>query len=610
MNRKTYSFSTIQKLWRYFFIAIIVCLSSFSNQHLQAAEAPSLLKTWYSESGDMSWRFANDELGQRFIYTKDTLRIIGTWELGEKNLSLNYKWEAIDTIKVVETPPSSPMVDSLQIDTLAANQLINKIIPQKPKYPIDKQLQVQKIDDNTLVLKSNHQNYQLKYEDRRSSFDKVFGNNILRGIIGIFFLLLIAYLFSSSRRHIDWRLVGTGIVLQIIFGLLVLKVPFVGKAFQFIADFFVVVLNFSSKGAAFLFGNLVNDQSIGAIFAFKILPTVIFFSALSSMMYYLGFLQKITYGFAWVMSRTMRLSGAESLAAAANIFIGQTEAPLVVKPYLEKMTKSEIMCLMTGGMATIAGGVFAAFVGFLGGEDVEQQRLFAKHLLSASIMSAPAAIVAAKMLFPEVNPEKVERDLNVSKEKIGSNLLDAISNGTTEGLKLAVNVGAMLLVFLAMVEMANTCLLAIGDMLNINEMVGKDPNYVVGNPEDKVGLRLEYLLGYIFAPLAWIIGVPSPDIVAVGQLLGQKTILNEFIAYISMGSMKASGSLVEAKSLLISTYALCGFANISSIGIQIGGIGALAPSQRGTLAELGIKSLIGGTIACLLTSVIAGMLIG
>jgi CNT family concentrative nucleoside transporter len=399
-------------------------------------------------------------------------------------------------------------------------------------------------------------------------------------------------------------------VLQIVFGLLVLKVPFVGKAFQFIADFFVVVLNFSSKGAAFLFGNLVNDQSIGAIFAFKILPTVIFFSALSSMMYYLGFLQKITYGFAWVMSRTMRLSGAESLAAAANIFIGQTEAPLVVKPYLDKMTKSEIMCLMTGGMATIAGGVFAAFVGFLGGEDVEQQRLFAKHLLSASIMSAPAAIVAAKMLFPEVHPEKVERDLNVSKEKIGSNLLDAISNGTTEGLKLAVNVGAMLLVFLAMVEMANTCLLAIGDMLNINEMVGKDPNYVVGNPEDKVGLRLEYLLGYIFAPLAWIIGVPSPDIVAVGQLLGQKTILNEFIAYISMGSMKASGSLVEAKSLLISTYALCGFANISSIGIQIGGIGALAPSQRGTLAELGIKSLIGGTIACLLTSVIAGMLIG
>ncbi|MGB1206302.1 MAG: NupC/NupG family nucleoside CNT transporter [Chitinophagales bacterium] len=608
MNCKTYTCSTaIRQLLQRFFMVIMVCIACFSQQSLQAADTPTMLKTWYSEDGSTSWRFANDELGQRFIYTKDSLRIIGTWELGEKNLSLNYKWEAVDTITIVEIEaPVASITDSLQTDTLAASN----IIPKKPNYPIDKQLLVQKIDDKNLLLKSENQTYQLKYEDRTSSFDKIFGNNILRGIIGIFFLLLIAYLFSSNRRFIDWRLVGTGIVLQIIFGLLVLKVPFVGKAFQFIADFFVVVLNFSSKGAAFLFGNLVNDQSIGAIFAFKILPTVIFFSALSSMMYYLGFLQKITYGFAWIMSRTMRLSGAESLAAAANIFIGQTEAPLVVKPYLDKMTKSEIMCLMTGGMATIAGGVFAAFVGFLGGEDVEQQRLFAKHLLSASIMSAPAAIVAAKMLFPEVSPEKVERNLNVSKEKIGSNLLDAISNGTTEGLKLAVNVGAMLLVFLAMVEMANTCLLAIGDMLNINEMVGNDPNYIVGSPEDKVGLRLEYILGYVFAPLAWIIGVPSPDIVAVGQLLGQKTILNEFIAYISMGNMKASGSLVEAKSLLISTYALCGFANVSSIGIQIGGIGALAPSQRGTLAELGIKALIGGTIACLLTSVIAGMLIG
>ena len=259
MNRKTYSCSMATKrLLRLFFITIVICLSGFSSQNLQAAESPTMLKTWYSEDGNMSWRFANDELGQRFIYTKDTLRIIGTWELGGKNLSLNYKWEAIDTIKTVETPPSSPIVDSLQTDTLAMSQLINKIVPKKPAYPIDKQFIVQKVDENVLVLKGNNQNYQLKYEDRRSAFDKMFSNNILRGIIGIFFLLLIAFLFSSSRRHIDWKLVGTGIVLQIVFGLLVLKVPFVGKAFQFIADFFVVVLNFSSKGAAFLFGNILS----------------------------------------------------------------------------------------------------------------------------------------------------------------------------------------------------------------------------------------------------------------------------------------------------------------------------------------------------------------
>ena len=422
--------------------------------------------------------------------------------------------------------------------------------------------------------------------------------------MGLSFLVLVGFLLSSNRRRIDWRLVGTGLLLQVVFAVLVLKVDRVAQSFDWLSQQVVTFLNFSEKGAEFLFGGLVNNQdTFGYIFAFKVLPTVVFFSAFTSVLYYFGIIQRVIKVFAWVMSRTMRLSGAESLAAAANIFIGQTEAPLVVKPYLDKMTKSELMCLMVGGMATIAGGVLAAYIAFLGGSSEAEKIYFAKHLLTASIMSAPAAIVIAKMLYPET--ETVDRKLDVSREKIGTNVLDAIARGTTDGLKLAINVGAMLLVFTALIAVFNWITVDwIGGPTGLNDQINQQ---TAGRYS---GLSLQYILGNLFAPIAWIIGVPSADIVTVGQLLGEKTILNEFFAYASLSDLKNSGLLTSNRSIVIATYSLCGFANFASIGIQIGGIGGLAPSQQSNLARFGIKALIGGTIAALMTATIAGMLIG
>ena len=428
--------------------------------------------------------------------------------------------------------------------------------------------------------------------------------SISRGMLGMVFLLLVCFLLSSNRKNINWRLVGTGLALQIIFALLVLKVPFVASIFDWISDKVVTFLNFSEKGAEFLFGGLVTDMdTFGYIFAFKVLPTIVFFSAFTSLLYYLGILQLFVKAFAWVMSKTMRLSGAESLAAAANIFIGQTEAPLVVKPYLDRMTKSEMLCLMVGGMATIAGGVLAAFIAFLGGDSDVEKIIFAKHLLTASIMSAPAAIIIAKMLYPET--ETVDKKLDISKEKIGTNVLDAISRGTTEGLKLAVNVGAMLLVFTAVIAVFNWITVdIIGAPTGLNDVIASATEGRYN------GFSLQYILGNVFAPIAWIIGVPTEDMIVVGQLLGEKTILNEFFAYASLSELKQAGAITNYRSIVIATYALCGFANFASIGIQIGGIGVLAPKQRKTLAKFGIKALIGGTVAALLTATIAGMLIG
>ncbi|MDC7994573.1 NupC/NupG family nucleoside CNT transporter [Altibacter sp. HG106] len=428
--------------------------------------------------------------------------------------------------------------------------------------------------------------------------------SIFRGVLGMVFLLAVCFALSSNRRRINWRLVGTGLALQLLFAILVLKVPVVAQVFDWVSDKVVTFLNFSEKGAEFLFGGLVTDMdTFGYIFAFKVLPTIVFFSAFTSLLYYLGILQWIVKGFAWVMSKTMQLSGAESLAAAANIFIGQTEAPLVVKPYLDRMTKSEILCLMVGGMATIAGGVLAAFIAFLGGDSDVEKIIFTKHLLTASIMSAPAAIIIAKMLYPET--ETVDRTLDISKDKIGSNILDAVSRGTTEGLKLAVNVGAMLLVFTAIIAVFNWVTVDwIGAPLGLNEKIAS------ATEGRYSGFSMQYILGNIFAPVAWIIGVPSEDITVVGQLLGEKTILNEFYAYATLSELKEAGTIINYRSIVIATYALCGFANFASIGIQIGGIGVLAPSKRVTLAKFGIKALIGGTVAALLTATIAGMLIG
>ena len=370
------------------------------------------------------------------------------------------------------------------------------------------------------------------------------------------------------------------------------------------SDKIVKFLNFSEEGAEFLFGGLVtNEDTFGYIFAFRVLPTIVFFSAFTALMYYLGILQVLVKAFAWVMSKTMGLSGAESLAAAANIFIGQTEAPLVVKPYLESMTRSEILCLMVGGMATIAGSVLAAFIAFLGGDSDVEKVLFAKHLLTASIMSAPAAIVMAKMLYPET--EAVNKKLDISKEQVGSNILDALSRGTTDGLKLAVNVGAMLLVFTAIMAVLNWITEdGIGSLTGLNAVIAENTDGRYS------GLSMQYLLGNLFAPIAWLIGVPAEDITAVGQLLGEKTILNEFYAYATLSDLKQSGVLTNYRSVVIATYALCGFANFASIGIQIGGIGVLAPGQRTNLARFGFKALVGGTAAALLTAAIVGMFIG
>lgn len=425
--------------------------------------------------------------------------------------------------------------------------------------------------------------------------------NIIRGIIGIISMVAICYLFSGDKKSVSWRLVLSGIALQLLLAIALIKVPFIRSIFQWIVDFFVLMIGSVEESAKFLFGDLaVAGSPYG--FAFYVLPTIVFFSALSSLLYYLGILQKVVYGFAWVMSKTMRLSGAESLAAAANVFIGQTEAPLVVKPYLESMTKSEIMCLMTGGFATIAGGVFGAYMAMLGGESEASRQIFGMHLLTASIISAPAAIVAAKIIFPETDPDAIDKNIDVPKEEAGSNFLDAISTGTTEGLKLAVNVGAMLLAFMAFIYLSNEVLERVGAMTNLNEMVEQASGGTYKT------LSLQYILGFIFAPIAWLIGIPSQDIVTVGQMLGEKTILNEFVAYFSLQNLIASNVLTE-KSIIISTYALCGFANFASIGIQIGGIGGIAPGQRTTLTKFGFKALIGGTVATLMTGAIAGMFV-
>lgn len=459
--------------------------------------------------------------------------------------------------------------------------------------------------DNAIELKRKgvSERYELAQPSYQMKLSEGFTfNSLLRGVVGMLTLLLLAYAFSTNRKAISWSLVAKGIGLQIIFAVMVLKVPFVATIFEVVSGFFVRIISFTSEGTKFLFSSFVTEQiEIGFInFAIQVLPTIIFFSALTSLFYYWGVLQKIVYAFAWVMKKLMKLSGAESLAAAGNIFLGQTESPLLVKPYLSKMTNSEIMSLMSGGMATIAGGVLAAYIGFLGGDDPAQQIYFAKHLLAASVMSAPAAIVAAKILVPET--EKVNTDMEISSEKIGGNALEAIANGTTDGIKLAVNVGAMLLVFIAFITMGNYLLCdVIGYYTGLNEIISANTSFR--------GLTFEFLIGYSFAPIAYLMGVAKEDMVLVGQLLGEKTILNEFVAYVSLGKMKAAQLFAEEKSITMATYILCGFANFASIGIQIGGIGALAPNKKGILSKFGMRALIGGTLASLFTAVIVGVIL-
>ena len=344
-------------------------------------------------------------------------------------------------------------------------------------------------------------------------------------------------------------------------------------------------------------------NKFGYIFAFQVLPTIIFFSALTSLLFYLGIIQKVVKILAIGLSKFLGISGTESLSVAGNIFLGQTEAPLLIKAYLEKMNKSEMLLVMVGGMATVAGAVLAAYIGFLGGGDKALELVFAKHLLAASVMAAPGAIVISKILYPQT--EKVNADVRVSQETIGSNILDAIANGTTQGLRLAVNVGAMLLVFVAIIAMLNGILGWVGDITTLNTIIAENSAYKL--------LSLEFILGSIFAPLMWLIGVPTQDISMMGQLLGIKLAASEFVGYIQLAELKNVANathLTFNKSIIMATYMLCGFANFASIGIQIGGIGSLAPGQRKVLSEFGMKALIGGTIASLMSATIAGMIIG
>lgn len=437
--------------------------------------------------------------------------------------------------------------------------------------------------------------------DERFNFSLV---KILRGLLGMFVLILIAWLFSSNRGAVNWRVVFIGLAIQMILAVGILWIPPVQIFFEFVGRMFVKILDFTYAGTEFLF----KSSESGVIekpllnFAITILPTIIFFSALTSVLFYFGIIQFVVYGMAWALSRLLKISGAESLSVAGNIFLGQTESPFMIKAYLEKMNRSEIMLVMSGGMATLAGGVLAVYISVLGGTDPVQRLLFAKHLLAASVMAAPGVIVVSKILVPQT--EDINEVMKIPREQIGKNVLDAISKGTGEGLRLAVNVAAMLLVFLAFIEMINFIFLKIGDWTSLNEAI---TNITNGQYET---LSLEFILGYTFAPLMWLVGVAAEDIALVGRLLGEKIILTEFIGYMSLADLKAAGSFAESKSIIMATYILCGFANFASIGIQIGGIGSLAPGQRVLLSHFGMRALLAGTLASLLSATIIGMLLG
>ncbi len=425
----------------------------------------------------------------------------------------------------------------------------------------------------------------------------------IQAIGGIVALLLIAYLCSSHRKAINWKTVGFGLLLQFVLALSILKLSWVQSIFNAVGKIFVSILDFTAAGSVFLFGDLMNADTYGFIFVFQILPTIVFFAALTSLLFYLGVLQFLVKILAKGTAKLLNISGAESLSVIGNIFLGQTEAPLLIKAYLPKMNRSEMLLVMVGGMATVAGGVLAAYIGFLGGDDPVLRLAFAKHLLAASVMAAPGAIVVAKMLFPQT--ESIEKNTKVSTQEVGSNMLDAIANGTLQGVKLAANIGGMLLVFVALIAMANGILFEFGELTNLNGWVANWSSYDA--------LSIEAILGTLFAPIMWLIGVPWDDLLPMGQLLGIKLAASEFVGYIQLAELKNLANEIHfssQKSIVMATYMLCGFANFASIGIQIGGIGGLAPNQRKVLSKFGFRAVLGGTIASLLSATLVGALLG
>ena len=427
--------------------------------------------------------------------------------------------------------------------------------------------------------------------------------SLSRGVFGMFFLIFIAYLFSNNRKAIAWKTVGIGLIIQVLIAIGVLKIIIVKNIFETMGGFFIKVLEFTGEGTKMLLGEFGNTETYGFIFVFQALPVIIFFSALSSILYYFGIIQKLVGFLAWGLTKIFNVSGAESLSVAGNIFLGQTEAPLLIKAYLEKMNRSEIFLVMVGGMATVAGSVLGAYIGFLGGDDPIMQLEFAKSLLAASVMAAPGAIVIAKIIYPQT--EEIKTDISISNNRIGSNLLSAISIGTGEGIKMAVNVAAMLLVFIALIAMVSSIFTGIGDLIGINLWIASNTPYE--------SFSIEFLLGYLFAPLMWIIGVATEDVALMGQLLGVKIVASEFVGYTQLVDLKNSMSPTHfsyQKSVIMATYMLCGFANFASIGIQIGGIGIIAPKVRKLLTELGFKAMIAGSIVSLMSATIAGIILG
>ena len=427
--------------------------------------------------------------------------------------------------------------------------------------------------------------------------------SLIRGLAGMVSLLLIAYLLSKERKQIAWKTVGLGLLAQVTIAIGVLKINWVKGLFEGLGGFFIKILEYTGEGAKMLLGQFGDVDQYGFIFVFQALPVIIFFSALSSILYYFGIIQKIVGGLAWGLTKLFKISGAESLSVAGNIFLGQTEAPLMIKAYLEKMNRSEIFLVMVGGMATVAGSVLGAYIGFLGGNDPVQRLEFAKSLLAASVMAAPGAVVIAKIIYPQT--DEIKTDVKISRDKIGSNFLSAISIGTNEGIKMAVNVGAMLLVFIALIAMLSSMIASLGDLIGLNDWIAEHTIYKT--------FSIEFILGYLFAPLMWIIGVAKEDVALMGQLIGIKLAASEFVGYTQLVGLKDSSNAIHLsyqKSVIMATYMLCGFANFASIGIQVGGIGIIAPKIRKTLTELGFKAMIAGTLVSLMSATIAGIILG
>ena len=427
--------------------------------------------------------------------------------------------------------------------------------------------------------------------------------SLSRGIFGMFVLIMIAYALSNNRKKIPWRVVGLGLLAQLIIAIGVIKISWIKIFFEYISSFFVKLLEYTQAGTNMLLGEFGDIDQYGFVFVFQALPIIIFFSALTSLFYYFGIIQKLVKFLAWGLKKFLGISGSESLAVAGNIFLGQTEAPLLIKAYLEKMTRSELFLVMVGGMATVAGSVMGAYIGFLGGDDPVERLAFAKSLLAASVMAAPGAVVIAKIIYPQRG--EIPELINVSSDSAGNNLLNAISNGTSEGVKMAVNVGAMLLVFISLIALVNGVFSGFGDAVGLNAWVNENTPFT--------SFSLEFVMGYLFAPLMWLIGVTADDMALMGQLLGIKIVASEFVGYLQLAELKSVNSTLHfgyQKSVVMATYMLCGFANFASIGIQIGGIGILAPGQRKNLSELGLKAMVAGSIVSLMSATIAGALIG